>query len=58
MEQTRGGAGESYTFSIKTAASTQVAVPVGATVLVYSRGSVPATTLDILEKGNLQLNCS
>ena len=51
---TRGGAGNSYTLTLLTtgqSASTQVPLPEGATVLVYSRGSVPATTLGMMEKG-------
>ena len=32
-------------------AGTQVPLPEGATALVYSRGSVPATTLGMLQKG-------
>ena len=51
---TRGGAGDSYTVTLLTtgqSASTQVPLPEGATVLVYSRGSVPATTLAMTEKG-------
>ena len=51
---TRGGAGDSYTVTLLTtgqSASTQVPLPEGATVLVYSRGSVPATTLGMLENG-------
>jgi hypothetical protein len=51
---TRGGAGDSWTVTLLTAgqsASTQVPLPEGATALVYSRGSVPATTLGMLEKG-------
>ena len=51
---TRGGAGDSYTVTLLTtgqAGSTQVPLPEGATALVYSRGSVPATTLGMLEKG-------
>ena len=51
---TRGGAGDSYTVTLLTtgqSASTQVPLPEGATALVYSRGSVPATTLGMLEKG-------
>ena len=51
---TRGGAGDSWTVTLLTtgqSASTQVPLPEGATALVYSRGSVPATTLGMLEKG-------
>ena len=51
---TRGGAGDSYTVTLLTTGqseSTQVPLPEGATALVYSRGSVPATTLGMLEKG-------
>jgi len=51
---TRGGAGDSYTVTLLTtgqSASTQVPLPEGATALVYSRGSVPATTLGMLDKG-------
>ena len=51
---TRGGAGDSYTVTLLTtgqSASTQVPLPEGATALVYSRGSVPATTLGMLQKG-------
>ena len=51
---TRGGAGDSYTVTLLTtgqSASTQVPLPEGAKVLVYSRGSVPATTLAMTEKG-------
>ena len=51
---TRGVAGDSYTVTLLTtgqSASTQVPLPEGATALVYSRGSVPATTLGMLQKG-------
>ena len=51
---TRGGASDSYTVTLLTtgqSASTQVPLPEGATVLVYSRGSVPATSLGMLQKG-------
>ena len=51
---TRGGAGDSYTVTLLTtgqSASTQVPLPEGATALVYSRGSVPATSLGMLQKG-------
>ena len=51
---TRGGAGDSFTVTLLTtgqSASTQVPLPEGATALVYSRGSVPATTLGMLQKG-------
>ena len=51
---TRGGAGDSYTVTLLTtgqSAATQVPLPEGATVLVYSKGSVPATTLGMLQKG-------
>ncbi len=51
---TRGGAGDSYTVTLLTtgqSASTQVPLPEGATALVYSRGSVPATSLGMLDKG-------
>ena len=50
----RGGAGDSYTVTLLTtgqSAGTQVPLPEGAKVLVYSRGSVPATTLSMMEKG-------
>jgi hypothetical protein len=49
---TRGGAGDSYTVTlITTGQSGGVPLPEGATALVYSRGSVPATTLGMLQKG-------
>ena len=51
---TRGTAAESWTVTLLTtgqSAATQVPLPEGATALVYSRGSVPATTLGMLEKG-------
>jgi len=51
---TRGGAGDSWTVTLLTtgqSAGTQVPLPEGATALVYSRGSVPATTLGMLQKG-------
>ena len=51
---TRGGAGDSFTVTLLTtgqAGATQVPLPEGATALVYSRGSVPATTLGMLQKG-------
>ena len=51
---TRGGAADSYTVTLLTtgqSASTQVPLPEGATALVYSRGSVPATSLGMLQKG-------
>ena len=51
---TRGGAGDSLTVKLLTtgqAGATQVPLPEGATALVYSRGSVPATTLGMLQKG-------
>ena len=51
---TRGGAADSFTITLLTtgqSASTQVPLPEGATALVYSRGSVPATTLGMLQKG-------
>ena len=51
---TRGGAGDSYTVTLLTtgqSAGTQVPLPEGSTVLVYSRGSVPATTLGMMQKG-------
>jgi len=51
---TRGGAGDSHTVTLLTkgqSAGTQVPLPEGAKVLVYSRGSVPATTLGMLQKG-------
>ena len=51
---TRGGAGDSHTVTLLTtgqSASTQVPLPEGATALVYSRGSVPATSLGMLQKG-------
>jgi len=50
----RGGAGDSWTVTLLTtgqSASTQVPLPEGATALVYSRGSVPATSLGMLQKG-------
>jgi len=51
---TRGGAADSYTVTLLTtgqSAGTQVPLPEGATVLVYSKGSVPATTLGMMKKG-------
>ena len=51
---TRGGAGDSFTVKLLTtgqAGATQVPLPEGATALVYSRGSVPATTLGMIQKG-------
>ena len=51
---TRGGAADSYTVTLLPtgqSASTQVPLPEGATALVYSRGSVPATSLGMLQKG-------
>ena len=51
---TRGLASDSFTVTLLTtgqSASTQVPLPEGATALVYSRGSVPATTLGMLQKG-------
>ena len=51
---TRGGAGDSWTVTLLTtgqSAGTQVPLPEGATALVYSRGSVPATTLGMIQKG-------
>ena len=51
---TRGLAADSFTVTLLTtgqSAATQVPLPEGATALVYSRGSVPATTLGMLQKG-------
>ena len=51
---TRGTAAQMYTVTLLTtgaSAANQVPLPEGATALVYSRGSVPATTLGMLEKG-------
>ena len=51
---TRGLASDSFTVTLLTtgqSAGTQVPLPEGATALVYSRGSVPATTLGMLQKG-------
>ena len=51
---TRGTAAQSFTVTLLTtgqAGATQVPLPEGATALVYSRGSVPATTLGMLQKG-------
>ena len=51
---TRGLASQSFTVTLLTtgqSAGTQVPLPEGATALVYSRGSVPATTLGMLQKG-------
>ena len=49
---TRGLASDSYTVTlITTGQSGGVPLPEGATALVYSRGSVPATSLGMLEKG-------
>ena len=50
----RGTAAQSFTVTLLTtgqSAGTQVPLPEGAKVLVYSRGSVPATTLSMMEKG-------
>lgn len=50
----RGNAAQSFTVTLLTtgqSAGTQVPLPEGATVLVYSRGSVPATTLGMMQKG-------
>jgi hypothetical protein len=50
----RGDATQSFTVTLLTtgqSAGTQVPLPEGATALVYSRGSVPATTLGMLQKG-------
>ena len=51
---TRGTAADSFTVTLLTtgqSAATQVPLPEGATALVYSRGSVPATTLGMIQKG-------
>ena len=51
---TRGTAAQSFTVTLLTtgqAGATQVPLPEGATALVYSRGSVPATTLGMIQKG-------
>ena len=51
---TRGSASQSFTVTLLTtgqAGATQVPLPEGATALVYSRGSVPATTLGMIQKG-------
>ena len=51
---TRGLASDSFTVTLLTtgqSAGTQVPLPEGATALVYSRGSVPATSLGMLTKG-------
>ena len=51
---TRGLASDSFTVTLLTtgqAGATQVPLPEGATALVYSRGSVPATSLGMLQKG-------
>jgi len=49
---TRGSASESWTVTLATAGQTGgVPLPEGATALVYSRGSVPATSLGMLTKG-------
>ena len=51
---TRGLASDSFTVTLLTtgqSAGTQVPLPEGATSLVYSRGSVPATSLGMLQKG-------
>ena len=49
---TRGTAAESWTVTLATAGQTGgVPLPEGATALVYSRGSVPATSLGMLQKG-------
>ena len=51
---TRGLASDSFTVTLLTtgqSVGTQVPLPEGATALVYSRGSVPATTLGMLQKG-------
>jgi hypothetical protein len=51
---TRGLASDSFTVTLLTtgqAGATQVPLPEGATVLVYSRGIVPATTLGMMQKG-------
>ena len=58
---TRGTAAESWTVTLLTpgqSAGTQVPLPEGATALVYSRGSVPATTLGMLQKGFTRSNSS
>ena len=49
---TRGTAAQSFTVTLLTTGqSGGVPLPEGATALVYSRGSVPATTLGMLQKG-------
>ena len=51
---TRGNATQSFTVTLLTtgqAGATQVPLPEGATALVYSRGSVPATSLGMIQKG-------
>ena len=49
---TRGLASDSFTVTLATAGQTGgVPLPEGATALVYSRGSVPATSLGMLQKG-------
>ena len=48
----RGNATQSFTVTLATAGQTGgVPLPEGATALVYSRGSVPATSLGMLQKG-------
>jgi hypothetical protein len=48
----RGDATQSFTVTVATAGQTGgVPLPEGATALVYSRGSVPATSLGMLQKG-------
>ena len=48
----RGDATQSFTVTLATAGQTGgVPLPEGATALVYSRGSVPATSLGMLQKG-------
>ena len=54
MELLEVAAGDSFTVTLLTtgqAGATQVPLPEGATALVYSRGSVPATTLGMIQKG-------
>jgi len=51
---TRGTAAQMYTVTLLTtgaSAANQVPLPEGATVLVYSRGSVPSTSLGMMQKG-------
>ena len=51
---TRGAASDSFTVTLLTtgaSAANQVPLPEGATALVYSRGSVPSTSLGMLQKG-------